>query len=82
MKLDPNTTVGNLLRAIPSSAAAFQVLGIAVAKKQTQTLDDVCGEAGITFDQFLIAMDGIDWEEETPLSHEAVRFRSQSVDPR
>lgn len=76
MKVDPNTTVGNLLRAIPSSAVAFEVLGITVANQQEQTLERVCQQAGISFDKLLETLDGIDWEAETPLVRETRRHSS------
>ena len=64
MQLDPDTTVADLLRAVPSSALAFKTLGITVTGKKNQALRRVCADQGIAFDEFLRAMDEIDWEEE------------------
>ncbi len=64
MKLDPQTTVGSLLRAIPSSALVFERLGITVGQSEGENLQEVCTRHGISLEEFLRAMDEIDWNEE------------------
>ena len=66
MKLDPETTIGRLLTALPSSALAFDKLGVTIAGKTDKTLRELCMEEGVSFQQFLRAMDEIDWDEEPP----------------
>ncbi len=65
MKLDPDTTVDSLLAAIPSSALAFDKLGIPIAGNKDKTVQEVCAERGMEFREFLRAMDEIDWETES-----------------
>ncbi len=69
VKLDPETTIGSLLAAIPSSALALEKLSITVAGNQNKTLREVCVEEGMQFQNFLRVMDEIDWEKETPQGH-------------
>jgi iron-sulfur cluster repair protein YtfE (RIC family) len=66
MKLDPETTIGSLLAAIPSSAVALNKLNITIAGNKDKTLQQACTERGMQFEEFLRAMDEIDWEKETP----------------
>jgi hypothetical protein len=66
VKLDPDTKLGRLIGAMPSSAMVFEKLGIMVAGNEDRTLRQLCTEAGMSFDEFLRAMDEIDWEKETP----------------
>ncbi len=65
MKLDPNTTVVALLMGVPSCANVFRSLGITPGDHGNKTLQQVCGEAGITFEDFLRRVDEIDWEQES-----------------
>lgn len=71
MTLDPQTTVGDLLRAIPSSAAVFEKLGISMEHGETKSLRDLCSEHHVSFEQFLRAMDEIDWNEEPSRTRES-----------
>jgi hypothetical protein len=66
VRLDPKTTVANLLTAIPSSFLVFNKLGIATSGNEAKALGDVCSEFGIHVEEFLKEMDGIDWNEEVP----------------
>ncbi len=70
MKLDPDTTVASLLVAIPSSALVFDKFGIAADGNEDRTLQEVCTDTGIGFEEFLQAMDEIDWSEESPISED------------
>lgn len=65
MKLDLDTRIGSLLTAVPSSALAFKKLGITIAGNEDKTLQRICMERGVEFQEFLRAMDEIDWEAET-----------------
>lgn len=69
MKLDPETTIGSLLAAIPSSAVVLNQLRIPVAGNEDKTLQQVCMRQGMQFQEFLRIMDEIDWEKETPQHH-------------
>lgn len=64
MKLEPETPLGNLLTAIPSASHALQRFGIPQEGNEGKKLGDLCREHGIAFDEFLRAMDELDWEEE------------------
>jgi hypothetical protein len=64
--LDPKTTVTRLITAIPSSALVFTRFGIAVEGNETKPLQEVCSNFGIHLEEFLAAMDDIDWNEELP----------------
>jgi hypothetical protein len=65
VKLDPNTTVASLLVAIPSSRVVFEKLGIrSVSDNENKTLVQLCADCGITFEEFLLRIDEIDWHKE------------------
>ena len=64
MKLDPNTTVGRLLVAIPSSSAVFDKFGIHTDGDKQKTLQQVCRECGIRFEEFIRALNDINWDDE------------------
>jgi hypothetical protein len=66
MKLDPDTKVASLLAAIPSSTIVFDRFQIGLDSAREMTLQQACAGAGIRFDDFLRAMDEIDWHEEPP----------------
>lgn len=66
MKLDPQTTVESLLRAIPSSAIVFERFGITVDRSDKRSLEEVCTNQDIRIEEFLAGLDEIDWTEESP----------------
>lgn len=66
VKLDPQTPVDGLLRAIPSSAIVFERFGISADPSEKRTLQEVCTDQGIRVEEFLGAMDEIDWNGESP----------------
>ncbi len=66
MRLDPQTPVANLLVAIPSSALAFNRLGILAQGNESKTLQELCTDGGISMEEFLRAMQDIDWNKESP----------------
>lgn len=67
MRLDPHTTVANLLAAIPSSALAFDRLGIIAQGNGSKSLQEVCADGGVSMEDFLRVMNEIDWNRESPL---------------
>lgn len=64
MQLNPNTKLGKLLEAIPSATTVCQLLKISVSGNEEKSLDEVCEEAGVAFDDFLDALNGLNWEED------------------
>lgn len=70
MRLDPNTTIENLLRAIPSSSVVFEKLRIRVSGSEKRALQDACAEQGVDLSQFLRELDEINWDKE-PSEREA-----------
>ncbi len=64
MRLDPQTTVDTLLRAIPSSAYVFEKLGIQATSQEKRSLQQVCADRGIGLEEFLRELDAVDWENE------------------
>lgn len=69
MKLEPDVTVANLLAAIPSSALVLRKIGIVSDANENKSLQQICADHGIPFDDFLRAMDEIDWTEESPAAN-------------
>ncbi len=67
MRLDPHTTVASLLVAIPSSALAFNRLGISAQGNRSKSLQEVCADSGVSMEDFLRVMNEIDWNKESPL---------------
>lgn len=65
MNIDPNTTVGKLLEAIPSTAAVFDKFGMRTSGSDEKTLDSMCADYGIHVQEFLDGIDNIDWNEES-----------------
>lgn len=64
MKLDPETPLGDLLAAIPSSSQVLRRLGIATDGCEGKSLHQVCQDNGIALEEFLQALDQVDWDEE------------------
>ncbi len=64
MKLDPETLLGDLLEAIPSSSQVLRRLGIATDGCKDKSLHQACQDSNIALEEFLQAMDEVDWEEE------------------
>ena len=73
MRLDPNTKVANLLKAMPSCATAFEKLGIGISQVESESLQQACMEHGVRLEEFLRAMDEIDWSDES--------FRAKREEP-
>lgn len=66
MKLDPQTTVESLLRAIPSSAIVFERFGISADQSDKRSLEEVFRDQGVRIEEFLADLDEIDWNKELP----------------
>jgi hypothetical protein len=64
MRLEPDTPLGGLLAAIPSSSHVLRQLGIKPDGNEEKTLGQLCQDHRISFDDFLRAMDEVDWEQE------------------
>ena len=64
MRLNPNTKLGSLLLAIPSASSVCDGFHIMIPGNESKTLEELCGESGITLTSFLEALDHIDWENE------------------
>jgi hypothetical protein len=70
VKVDPDTTVANLLTAIPSSALVLKRFGMA-SGDANKTLQQACADRGIEFEQFIRAMNAIDWNKEAPAARKS-----------
>ena len=66
MRLDPTTKLTRLLAAIPSAAAVCDGFYIQFHGNEDKSLERLCAEAGITFANFLQALENLDWDEEYP----------------
>jgi hypothetical protein len=66
MRLDPDTLVRGLILAIPTSAVVFDKFGISLTGNEDKTLGQICANRRIRFEEFLHALDEIDWNEELP----------------
>jgi hypothetical protein len=64
MKLNSNTTVARVLAALPSSAAVFDGFAIRTDHPAETTLETVCTNSGVHVEEFLRALDEIDWNYE------------------
>lgn len=64
MKLESETPLGDLLAAIPSASHVLRQLGVRLDGNERKTMGELCREYGIAFDDFLRAMDQLDWEQE------------------
>ncbi len=64
LNIDPNTSVGKLVLAIPSSVAVLTQLGISPQFDRDRTLQDACTEHGLTVEDFLRALNAVDWDQE------------------
>ena len=64
MEVDPNTTVGQLLGAIPSSSVVFDKFAIRRSAADNKTLEAACTERGIRLEEFLQAIEDLDWSEQ------------------
>ncbi len=66
MRIDPSTTIRDLIAAIPSSEAVLKQLGIYNPPPDGRSLEEACTEARIPIERFLNTLEGIDWNAESP----------------
>jgi hypothetical protein len=71
MRFDSDTTVARLLTAIPSSAPVFEKFGIRADPAEKRTVQEVCMDHGISFEEFVRAINDADWSEEVRCSPSA-----------
>jgi hypothetical protein len=62
--LDPETRLQELLNAIPSSSKVLRRFGIEPDGNEEKKLGWICQYQGVPFEDFLQAMDELDWDEE------------------
>jgi hypothetical protein len=75
MMIDPNTTVRRLLGAIPSCTIVFEEFNIQTSGSEEKTLESVCTAHGISVDEFLQAVEDLDWDQDFENSPTARRPR-------
>jgi hypothetical protein len=64
MKLHPNTTIGRLLAALPSSGAVLDRMGIPSNGEDHRTLEQACADAKVSIESLFEALDRLDWDRE------------------
>lgn len=67
MIVDPKTTVGQLIMALPSSEAIFQAFGLSPELVIDEPLWKALTDSHVDPKEFLDALDAIDWSAEYPL---------------
>ena len=66
MSIDPQTTVGRLITALPSTMALLQSYGISLPETKDSPLAKALADAHVDVDEFLHAVEEIDWSAESP----------------
>jgi hypothetical protein len=66
MTIDPKTTVGKLVTAIPSTMPLLQTYGISLQQAADKPLCEVLMDLHVDMGEFLHALDEIDWNAEPP----------------
>jgi hypothetical protein len=67
MIVDPKTTVGQLVAALPSAEAIVQAYGLSLRLVRNEPLWKALADSHVDMKEFLNALDGIDWSTEYPL---------------
>jgi hypothetical protein len=70
MIIDPRTTVGQLITALPSTMPLLQSYGISLQQTMDQPLWQALTDVQVEVEEFLHAVDEIDWSAEFPLKPE------------
>jgi hypothetical protein len=70
MIIDPKTTVGQLITALPSTMPLLQSYGISLQRATDQPLWKALTDVQVEVEEFLHAVDEIDWSAEFPLKPE------------
>jgi hypothetical protein len=65
MIIDPRTTVGRLITALPSTAPVLQSYGVSPEKAMDTPLWKALTDVHADVDDFLRALDDIDWNAES-----------------
>jgi hypothetical protein len=66
MILDPKTTIGQLISALPSVRPVLQAYGLSPDDLTDEPLWRVLTDRHVDVEEFLSALDGIDWGAEFP----------------
>ncbi len=66
MTIDPKTTIGQLVAALPSTLSILRSYGIAPVQAGNQPIGQALVEAHVNFEEFLQAVERIDWQAELP----------------
>ena len=64
MTIDPKTTVGKLVNALPSTAPVLQAYGISPQEVMDMPLREALADVHASVDEFLRALNDIDWSAE------------------
>lgn len=67
MTLDPDTTVRQLITALPSTEAILQSYGLSAQRMIDEPLWRALTDRGVNVEEFLNALDAIDWSAEFPI---------------
>ncbi len=70
MTIDPKTKIGQLTVALPSTVPLLQAYGISPQQAAEQLLGEVLTRAHVNMEEFLRALDEIDWNAELPVKPE------------
>jgi hypothetical protein len=70
MTIDPNTTVGQLMNALPSTMPILQSYGISPQQVLDKPLWKALVDVHVDMDKFLHAVDEIDWSAESLVKEE------------
>jgi hypothetical protein len=68
MMIDPKTTVGKLITALPSTAPVLQSYGISPQKAMDTPLWKALTDVHANVEEFMSALDDIDWNSESASS--------------
>jgi hypothetical protein len=68
MKLESNTTVANLISALPSTVVVFSRFGIPVTGNENCTVGEMCKQHNVRCEELLRAIEQLDWGGESPLA--------------
>jgi hypothetical protein len=64
MTIDPKTTVGQLITALPSTMPLLQGYGISPQQSSDKSLCEVLTDVHVDLEEFLQALNEIDWNAE------------------
>lgn len=70
MTIDPKTTVGELINALPSTMPVLQSYGISPRQAADKPLWKALTDVHVEIGEFLHALDEIDWNADSPIKLE------------